>query len=43
MESFGVYSIRRGVFVARSMTWASSKASIEEPATMKVPRFLFDD
>ena len=30
MESSGVYIIWREVFVARSMTWASSKASIVE-------------
>lgn len=43
MESFGVYIIRRGVFVARSMTWASSKASIEEPATIRFHAFYIDD
>ena len=43
MESFGVYIIRRGVFVARSSVRASSKASVMELATMKVPRFLYSD
>lgn len=33
--------IRRGVFVARSSVRASSKASVMELATMKVPRFLY--
>ena len=42
MAGLAIY-IRRGVFVARSSVRASSKASVMELATMKVPRFLFDD
>ena len=38
-----VIYIQRGVFVARSSVRASSKASVMELATMKVPRFLYSD